>query len=116
MLRSLPAQEQTANERHSADHEGLTDLLVNPPGLPESLDRPALQKQGGGAGGAFEWNIPSVGVWEGTWTAPVVDLMTYESELSMVGHGVGGVCLLKTPYWLKMLSLRLGAVNVTDHV
>jgi len=40
--------------------------------------------------GTFEWDVPGVGVWEGTWTAPVMDLVTYESQVSMVGHGVGG--------------------------
>jgi hypothetical protein len=40
--------------------------------------------------GTFEWHVPGVGTWEGTWTAPVMDLMTYESEISMVGHGMGG--------------------------
>jgi hypothetical protein len=40
--------------------------------------------------GTFVWNVPGIGAWEGTWTAPVMDLMTYESEFSMVGHGVGG--------------------------
>jgi hypothetical protein len=40
--------------------------------------------------GTFEWDVPGVGIWEGTWTAPVMDLMTYESQISMVGHGMGG--------------------------
>jgi hypothetical protein len=40
--------------------------------------------------GTFEWDVSGIGAWEGTWTAPVMDLMTYESEFSMVGHGVGG--------------------------
>ena len=40
--------------------------------------------------GTFEWDIPGIGTWEGSWTAPVMDLLTYESRLSMVGHGVGG--------------------------
>ena len=39
--------------------------------------------------GTFEWTVPGVGVWEGTWTTPVMDLLTYESKLSMVGQGVG---------------------------
>ncbi len=34
--------------------------------------------------------ITFVGRWEGSWTAPVMDLLTYESRLSMVGHGAGG--------------------------
>ncbi len=40
--------------------------------------------------GTFEWTILGVGSWVGTWTAPVMDLVTYESKVSMVGHGVGG--------------------------
>jgi hypothetical protein len=41
--------------------------------------------------GAFEWTVPGVGgKWVGTWTSPVMDLLTYESVFSMVGHGVGG--------------------------
>ena len=40
--------------------------------------------------GTFEWTIVGVGSWVGTWTAPVMDLVTYESKVSMVGHGVGG--------------------------
>lgn len=40
--------------------------------------------------GSFVWDVPGVGTWEGHWTAPVMDLMTYESEISMVGYGVGG--------------------------
>jgi len=40
--------------------------------------------------GTFEWSVPGMGTWEGTWTAPVMDLMTYESQISMVGHGIGG--------------------------
>ena len=39
--------------------------------------------------GSFVWDVPGVGTWEGHWTAPVMDLMTYESELSMVGYGAG---------------------------
>jgi hypothetical protein len=40
--------------------------------------------------GTFEWATASGDVWEGTWTSPVMDLITYESQFSMVGHGVGG--------------------------
>jgi hypothetical protein len=40
--------------------------------------------------GTFEWDVSPVGIWEGTWTAPVMDLMTYESQISLVGHGIGG--------------------------
>jgi hypothetical protein len=40
--------------------------------------------------GTFTWDIPDVGTWEGQWTAPVMDLMTYESRLSMVGFGRDG--------------------------
>ena len=39
--------------------------------------------------GTFKWEVENVGMWEGTWTAPVMDLVTYESEISMVGHGTG---------------------------
>jgi hypothetical protein len=39
--------------------------------------------------GTFVWEVPGMGTWEGHWTAPVMDLMTYESELSMVGYGAG---------------------------
>ncbi len=39
--------------------------------------------------GTFEWDVPG-GKWAGNWTAPVMDLMTYESKLSMVGFGQGG--------------------------
>ncbi len=39
--------------------------------------------------GTFVWEVPGVGTWEGHWSAPVMDLMTYESELSMVGYGAG---------------------------
>ena len=41
--------------------------------------------------GTFTWEVPGAGgTWEGQWTAPVMDLMTYESEISMVGFGDGG--------------------------
>lgn len=40
--------------------------------------------------GTFSWDVPGVGTWEGQWVTPVMDLMTYESELSLVGFGVGG--------------------------
>jgi hypothetical protein len=40
--------------------------------------------------GTFEWNVPGVGTWAGFWTAPIMDLVTYESKLSMVGFGSGG--------------------------
>jgi hypothetical protein len=41
--------------------------------------------------GTFEWEAPEVGgMWEGTWTTPVMDLVTYESKISIVGHGMGG--------------------------
>ncbi len=41
--------------------------------------------------GTFTWEVPGTGgTWEGQWTAPVMDLMTYESEISMVGFGSGG--------------------------
>ncbi len=42
--------------------------------------------------GTFEWDVPDKdGVWVGIMTAPVMDLVTYESKMSMVGRGVGGV-------------------------
>jgi len=40
--------------------------------------------------GTFEWNVPDVGTWTGFWTAPIMDLVTYESRISMVGAGSGG--------------------------
>ncbi len=40
--------------------------------------------------GTFEWKVPGVGTWTGFWTAPIMDLLTYESQLSMVGVGSGG--------------------------
>jgi len=40
--------------------------------------------------GTFEWEVPGVGLWTGSWVAPVMDLVTYESKLSMVGFGAGG--------------------------
>ena len=40
--------------------------------------------------GTFEWNVPGVGTWTGFWTMPVMDLITYESRLSMEGIGSGG--------------------------
>ena len=40
--------------------------------------------------GTFTSDVPGVGRWEGSWTAPVMDLLTYESRMSMVGHGSGG--------------------------
>jgi hypothetical protein len=39
--------------------------------------------------GKFTWEAGG-GVWEGQWVSPVMDLMTYESEISMVGFGIGG--------------------------
>jgi hypothetical protein len=38
--------------------------------------------------GTFTWVVGD-GTWEGHWTAPVMDLMTYETRLSMVGFGRG---------------------------
>ena len=40
--------------------------------------------------GTFEWDVPNVGKWAGFWVAPVMDLITYESQMSMVGFGVSG--------------------------
>jgi hypothetical protein len=39
--------------------------------------------------GRFTWVVPG-GVWQGHWTAPLMDLLTYESEIHMVGTGEGG--------------------------
>ncbi len=39
--------------------------------------------------GTFAWEVAG-GTWKGHWTMPVMDLMTYESELHMVGVGEGG--------------------------
>jgi hypothetical protein len=44
----------------------------------------------GSCWGTLEWSVPGAGVWEGVWAAPLMDLMTYESELNMVGLGIGG--------------------------
>ncbi len=40
--------------------------------------------------GTFVWEPEVGGTWEGQWTSPVMDLLTYESEISMVGFGQGG--------------------------
>ena len=40
--------------------------------------------------GTFQWDVVGGGRWEGTWTSPVMDLMTYESKMTMVGFGTGG--------------------------
>lgn len=40
--------------------------------------------------GSFTWEVLGGGTWEGRWTAPVMDLYTYESRISMVGVGNGG--------------------------
>lgn len=40
--------------------------------------------------GTFEWIVPGVGTWAGYWTAPIMDLVTYESRISLVGLGTGG--------------------------
>jgi len=39
--------------------------------------------------GTCMWDVPGVRVWEGSWTTPVMDLVTYESKISMLGHGMG---------------------------
>jgi hypothetical protein len=39
--------------------------------------------------GTFTWEVPG-GTWKGHWTAPLMDLLTYESEIHMVGNGEGG--------------------------
>jgi hypothetical protein len=44
----------------------------------------------GPCSGTFDWEVPGMGTWSGTWTAPVMDLVTYESQFSMVGLGSGG--------------------------
>ncbi len=40
--------------------------------------------------GTFTWEVEGGATWEGQWTAPVMDLMTYESEIALVGFGQGG--------------------------
>ncbi len=40
--------------------------------------------------GTFRWDIGGGRLWEGSWTSPVMDLMTYESTMQMVGYGSGG--------------------------
>ena len=41
--------------------------------------------------GTFQWDTPDPNaIWVGTWTSPLMDLASYESVISMVGHGVGG--------------------------
>jgi hypothetical protein len=40
--------------------------------------------------GTFEWTLASGAKWQGSWTSPVMDLLTYESRMSMVGVGEGG--------------------------
>ena len=39
--------------------------------------------------GTFAWDAAG-GTWEGQWVTPVMDLVTYESKISMVGIGEGG--------------------------
>jgi hypothetical protein len=39
--------------------------------------------------GTFTWESGG-GIWEGQWVSSVMDLMTYESVISMVGFGTGG--------------------------
>ena len=42
--------------------------------------------------GTFEWQVPAAGgAWKGSWTSPVMDLLTYQSVIAMVGHGTGGL-------------------------
>ena len=72
---------------------------VTPPGAAALLDGPITfvvncnfnADYRGPCWGTFTWDVPGTGgTWEGQWTAPVMDLITYESEISMVGFGVGG--------------------------
>ena len=44
----------------------------------------------GACWGTFEWKIDEGGTWAGFWNAPIMDLVTYESRLSMEGVGTGG--------------------------
>ena len=37
--------------------------------------------------GTFTWDVPDVCTWEGHWVSPVMDLVTYESEIRMEGFG-----------------------------
>jgi hypothetical protein len=39
--------------------------------------------------GTFSWEVPG-GTWKGHWTAPTMDLATFESEIHMEGVGEGG--------------------------
>jgi len=40
--------------------------------------------------GTFRWELPGGARWEGSWTSPVMDLVTFESRMAMVGFGTGG--------------------------
>ncbi len=37
--------------------------------------------------GTFTWEVPDTCTWEGHWVSPIMDLMTYESEIRMEGFG-----------------------------
>ena len=72
---------------------------VSPSSVAEMLDGPITfvvncnfnADYRGPCWGNFTWEIPgAAGTWEGQWTSPVMDLMTYESEIHMVGFGSGG--------------------------
>jgi hypothetical protein len=67
--------------------ESLTSRLTGPLTFTVNCNFNAQYR--GPCWGAFIWAVTD-GTWEGHWTAPVMDLMTYESELSMVGFGQGG--------------------------
>jgi hypothetical protein len=43
----------------------------------------------GPCSGTFVWEVAE-GTWEGSWVSPVMDLITYESTMRLVGHGRGG--------------------------
>lgn len=40
--------------------------------------------------GTFSWEETGGGIWVGQWAAPLMDLITYESKISMTGFGTGG--------------------------
>jgi hypothetical protein len=49
-------------------------------------------------------------------TAPHTEYRTIKVDGISIFYREAGLCLLKSPYRLKMLPLRLGAANVTSHV
>ena len=47
-------------------------------------------EQKGPCWGTFRWELSGTSWWEGSWASPLMDMSTYESLITMVGHGVGG--------------------------